>query len=337
MKMLCFLLVSFFTVVESVSAQQSSVTIPDSLPIGINFPADGTTDVVIYFTKGAVNFDVSFTHTNYYRAGGTLEEVAQKLLDSLVTNSSPKAGAENDVYEIMILVQAELETVDHPLVVQQVTWQKIPFKLENTDGSWHIPKLAPVSFDDGHYNSYQAFLVPGLKAVFMDIYETGAGIKLAYGWSTNGVSDINNALYSGKADYHGPDILELWRVMVVPTLRPANDLQGTITLYFDEAKTIWASYSVDGVKVASSADPSADAPVLTIALVAQALGVQGIAPLTTSVKLTVSGHLGTVTLEYSENLKDWKVLTVLTNTTGFVDTTETATSAMRFYRIQPEG
>ncbi|MBI2476036.1 MAG: hypothetical protein HYV67_02230 [Candidatus Taylorbacteria bacterium] len=75
-------------------------------------------------------------------------------------------------------------------------------------------------------------------------------------------------------------------------------------------------------------------PTLTIASVQPVFSAKSAEPVDPAVKLTVTGGPGSVTLEYSENLKNWQVLTVLTNTTGSVSTTDSATGSARFYRAR---
>ncbi len=203
------------------------------------------------------------------------------------------------------------------------------FKLEKDSSGWHIPALPAITADSLGLNKpgYQAFLVPGLKAVKLD-FTDAAGNNLTHDeWSQNGVSATNCSLFPGGSSYLGADVLELYSWIAVPEARPTNGVRGTITLYFDDAHTVWASYNVDGVKVASGAD----SPVRAIEPVSPSVSPLSSVP-RSAVKLTVTGPAGPVTLEFRENLTDWQVLTVVTNSAGSVSTTDSATGVARFYR-----
>lgn len=80
-------------------------------------------------------------------------------------------------------------------------------------------------------------------------------------------------------------------------------------------------------------------PALSISPVIQkstplSLASGGVQSSNLGVKVTVAGPPGKITVEYTENFKDWQVLTVLTNSTGSVSTVDTATNGARFYRAR---
>ncbi|MBI2475814.1 MAG: hypothetical protein HYV67_01050 [Candidatus Taylorbacteria bacterium] len=102
---------------------------------------------------------------------------------------------------------------------------------------------------------------------------------------------------------------------------------GTIQLWYTDG-----TFQVFNLADGSLLSPLS--PTLTIASVQPVFSAKSAEPVDPAVKLTVTGGPGSVTLEYSENLKNWQVLTVLTNTTGSVSTTDSATGSARFYRAR---
>lgn len=313
MKMRLLLLVLILSAVGTAV----SATIPASLPIGNKLAEGAKIRVEIGYDDGESDYSYTIDSwsTSIYRgADGTIEQVLNAFLKSVISSYVPTPGTETADRLVDVTIVSVLGE----------NWQNICTKRFIVE----MKDLSKIVVADLHYiPNYTAILIPGLKSVLLDV-TTLAGAVLFYESSENGVSNplscFYNAPITGYA-YQGPDVLEIYSMVAIPSLQPEGGIKGSVTLYFDNAKTIWAKYDVNGNKL----DQSPNLPLVKTTPV-----VTGNALQISTEGTTGSLPAGAYTVEESPSLASpvWTTVGTLDSSTGSI--TVPTTGPSRFYRIK---
>ena len=334
MKVLNFFFAVIMLAVTTVSA--ASVRIPDTLPYGKNFPGDGVTVAggITLWDPPAGNPTVGWK-TLPYKGNGGFESAAREVIQQLVETFRAPQGKEAADYTLFVdvdIIGVDLDGNETlwPLGNRRLpTWPET-FKLESG-------KIPSKLLDDTRigYQPYIPAYVRGLKGVLLVIRKSGKEVLREE--SPNGVWDKTCSQYLGNGGDDGPDVLELKTEYAVPEKRESG-IDGEVTVYLSSDHSVWATYNLDGEKLASSEPPPIRLSYRLVKLTATELALQNKrseVP-TLGLEMTVTGPPDAlISVEYTKGLLgEWTSLTYLKLANGSATCVDPLSGTARFYRVR---
>jgi len=306
-----------------------------SLPIGsvekvLNHELKNTHQIVINIQWGNSvedidNWNVSFLFMDSYRSYTKTDETIESVNDLCQRSASTSDKLELKILLRGIMREAVRVYVDpnDPALQEKVIavliggdWNPDPNNYEQTVGTFSVEN----TFVLGALKDAQGKTIIPDSAYDVDL-ERAIGVGRS-GWSRG--LFVGNIVRGEIKDEQGNTLAS--KLAISRSSNQAITFNNSF-LFGQQTGTVQLWYVDGSTQVFSLADGSllSPLPVLTVTLASQ-----------TTLRVTVSNLLaGPVTIRYSENLKDWNTLSVLTSTTGSVEVNDTIAGQARFYRACP--